>query len=548
MNNLNSVLGIWTNWAKQAEKILGHVKFAVVIILVFAICLIYGTFMESYHGTEYANRLVYKSPFFFFIQFLMFLSIFTATLMRLPIKKHLYGFYVLHLGLLLLFAGSFITYTSGLDGSMTLPPNLAVRNVQLNEDELAVSFHNRGIKLVAPMPFKATPVDLNELDLTANHPDLAQIKLIKFYPFSDLKIEWIKSPQHFSLPEQSSRYQLFNDNFSEEITLSMVAESDFSMSASLGLLNVHYMPESMFACFNKPLKTKYILWNAFSGECSSLEAKKIKPQKTKEGKVRITLLENGDKIQFFPESSPLPMNDKMESEPNKPWRIFGLELFEKKPHLFTFGKHVAYYSKDEKKWLTDSFDEKPLIELPWMGFQLKLLNHHTDLYPVRTPTYVKPIQDGGQLVSGGEKAVLLKIKERPYWVKVSDGPNDLLVDGEKITLELKKKELVLPFELNLERFKMDTDPGTNNPASYESFVSVFAGNGNNQFHIYMNNPLKYDLFTFYQASYFEAQEGQFGSVLSVNYDPGRFWKYLGSLLLVFGSLWHFVLRNRKKVA
>ncbi len=60
----------------------------------------------------------------------------------------------------------------------------------------------------------------------------------------------------------------------------------------------------------------------------------------------------------------------------------------------------------------------------------------------------------------------------------------------------------------------------------------------------MNNPLKYQNFTFYQASYFQSQEGPMGSILSVNFDPGRPWKYLGSLLLVFGSIWHYFLRRK----
>ena len=61
----------------------------------------------------------------------------------------------------------------------------------------------------------------------------------------------------------------------------------------------------------------------------------------------------------------------------------------------------------------------------------------------------------------------------------------------------------------------------------------------------MNNPLKYDGLTFYQASYFEAAKDTYGSVLSVNLDPGRPIKYLGSLLLVLGAIWHFYLRRKK---
>ncbi len=96
---------------------------------------------------------------------------------------------------------------------------------------------------------------------------------------------------------------------------------------------------------------------------------------------------------------------------------------------------------------------------------------------------------------------------------------------------------------------MDKNPGTNDPASYESFVALLDGrttNGASDHHVYMNNPLKYDDFTFYQSSYFQVGPNQYGSAFSVNYDPGRPLKYLGSFLLVFGSAWHFYIRRRKK--
>jgi cytochrome c biogenesis protein ResB len=160
------------------------------------------------------------------------------------------------------------------------------------------------------------------------------------------------------------------------------------------------------------------------------------------------------------------------------------------------------------------------------------------------PVYTKPIQDNGQIIKGNLKAVEVEVNGQRFWVN-STQPVAFNQNGERITFELAKKQLLLPYELVLDQFKMDTDPGTNNPASYESFVTLFKGNeGSTKHRVFMNNPLKYKNFTFYQASYFQTNEGPYGSVLSVNFDPGRFWKYLGSFLLVFGSIWHFVLRKK----
>lgn len=122
----------------------------------------------------------------------------------------------------------------------------------------------------------------------------------------------------------------------------------------------------------------------------------------------------------------------------------------------------------------------------------------------------------------------------------------LLINGKKVVFYLQKESLTLPFELVLTRFKMDTDPGTTRAASYESFVRLFSNDGPSDHHIFMNNPLKVQGFTFYQASYSQDRQGNYSSTLSVNVDPGRPFKYAGSLMLVFGSMWHYWLNYRKK--
>jgi hypothetical protein len=142
------------------------------------------------------------------------------------------------------------------------------------------------------------------------------------------------------------------------------------------------------------------------------------------------------------------------------------------------------------------------------------------------------------------KAVEVEIEGNTFWVSWAE-PIAYNLNDERIRFEIGKKLLTLPYELVLDKFKMDTDPGTSTPASFESYITLFKGNkGSTKHHVFMNNPLKHENFTFYQASYFQTQAGSYGSILSVNFDPGRPWKYLGSLLLVLGSIWHYFLRRR----
>jgi hypothetical protein len=56
-------------------------------------------------------------------------------------------------------------------------------------------------------------------------------------------------------------------------------------------------------------------------------------------------------------------------------------------------------------------------------------------------------------------------------------------------------------------------------------------------------------YTFYQASYIPDQPRPTVTILSVNYDPGRFLKYSGSILLILGSVMLYlmkVIQKRKK--
>jgi hypothetical protein len=62
----------------------------------------------------------------------------------------------------------------------------------------------------------------------------------------------------------------------------------------------------------------------------------------------------------------------------------------------------------------------------------------------------------------------------------------------------------------------------------------------------MNEPLEKHRFTIYQSSYEDGNPRPTTSIFSVNQDPGRSWKYSGSLLIVLGSILLFAEKYRRK--
>jgi cytochrome c biogenesis protein ResB len=96
--------------------------------------------------------------------------------------------------------------------------------------------------------------------------------------------------------------------------------------------------------------------------------------------------------------------------------------------------------------------------------------------------------------------------------------------------------------------------GTSRAKEYASLVSVLkngeaipaAPESQEKTLISMNEPMKYNGYTIYQASFQEDEMGKpVASVFSVNKDPGRPIKYLGSLVLSFGIVWLFYQRRKK---
>jgi hypothetical protein len=123
---------------------------------------------------------------------------------------------------------------------------------------------------------------------------------------------------------------------------------------------------------------------------------------------------------------------------------------------------------------------------------------------------------------GGLPGIPTNLKIKDVWVQ--------LVWGAKI--------IELPFYIYLKDFIVKKYPGSNKPSSYESIVVVIDPRNNKKFEyrIYMNHPLSYGGYKFFQMSY---DPDERGTVLSVNYDPGMIPTYIGYTLLFIGLILNF---------
>jgi len=114
-------------------------------------------------------------------------------------------------------------------------------------------------------------------------------------------------------------------------------------------------------------------------------------------------------------------------------------------------------------------------------------------------------------------------------------PSNLKIKDVDVRLTWGAKIIELPFYIYLKDFIVKKYPGSNKPSSYESIVVVIDPRTNKKFEykIYMNHPLNYGGYKFFQMSYDPDEKG---TVLSVNHDPGVIPTYIGYTLLFVGLI------------
>ncbi len=101
----------------------------------------------------------------------------------------------------------------------------------------------------------------------------------------------------------------------------------------------------------------------------------------------------------------------------------------------------------------------------------------------------------------------------------------ITLDGMNIILGFGPKVYNTPFALKLEKFVMETYPGSSSPSAYESHVQIIDKGKQTPYKIYMNHVLNHSGYRFFQASFDPDRKG---TVLSVNHD---FW---GTLITYIG--------------
>lgn len=134
-----------------------------------------------------------------------------------------------------------------------------------------------------------------------------------------------------------------------------------------------------------------------------------------------------------------------------------------------------------------------------------------------------------------------KIEGGIGWI---EPPTLLRFDDVEIEISWGSKVVELPFALKLIDFQLERYAGSMSPSSYASEIEVIDTPANIKmpFRVFMNHPLTYKGYKFFQSSYDMDEKG---TILEVNKDPGKWPTYIGYFLLCIGFIGNFFTKGSR---
>lgn len=117
---------------------LGGVRMAAILISALTLVIASATVYERAYGSQVTTVMVYQAWWFTALFAVLALCLIAAVVVRLPLRRHQWGFAVVHLGLLVLMGGFWMHGHHRLDGMLEAAPGAESARIELPTDALTV--------------------------------------------------------------------------------------------------------------------------------------------------------------------------------------------------------------------------------------------------------------------------------------------------------------------------------------------------------------------------------------------------------------------------
>ncbi len=582
-------------------KFLASLKLALFVLVALMSVLAAGTIVESLHGTDAARLLVYDSPWFGLILFLLGVNVAAAALDRLPWKKKHTGFVITHIGIILILAGSFMTRSMMIDGQMAITEGETEYRITLPAPQLFIISETRTRPWIFSLGKHAFAWDgriLLEKAVNARRAPFP-LFLLSDYPKARMSENIQPSPDGppaIQLKLNSSFVQQTQWLIKDDPALGTVqmgpAKFRFTgerlkEAAAVAIPEAGYL-EFQFEKnnFNFPLRADLKTPVEFPIENTPYRVKILRLLKNavvigkelKEENAETLAQNPAAELAVYGENGFVEKHTVFAKFPDfptvhglKPSQI-GLKVFYRpagsagsrgQSHELRFvqDKEGLIYQIQKglevKSGKTVMYEEVPL---GWMDMKFKIETYypHAKINRLFSPqpetSQSEEDQPAIQIEAGTGN------EKKQIWLRQGD-QQELLIAGEKYRIIYGQKRMPAGFKLTLKDFRVQNYPGTDRPASFESDVTLqddMTGLAQNAT-ISMNKPLIHNGFYIYQAGYSlpanregaemgHSQQGGEVSIFSVGRDPGIPVKYAGAIVMVIGTLTMFYTRRFSSTA
>lgn len=436
---------------KKINKPFASLKLAVTIIISLGLLTAIGTFVEAKYDAYAAKKLVYDTWIMYGIMGALVVNLVGVMLDRLPWKKRHVAFVLAHIGIIVLLAGSYLTFKYGLDGSMRIGIGDSNSLVQTAETDILVYTSFDGDRYSKTLE--------QEVDFFLKPPTAEKPFVIPAYEDEIKIIDYRK----YVVP-------------SKKIVEGEVGKSGAGIRFQLQNPNVNVVE-----------------WLV-------------------QKKPDAIAVHNFGPAQIY--LGPAPAEGRGANE----------------VYLTPVDGGVRYvvFQKDQKNPLKRGFIKEGEVFDP--GYKMALNFRLLRYMPAAKEDWDMQEHDSPTPLTTAAIKIVFKGKE--HWVMLNDMVK-LFTDNSVYLVTYGNRRTDIGFKVHLKDFKVARYQGTLRAMAYESLVEVPELG---EYLISMNEPLKWKGLTFYQASFQEENGQMIASVLSVNHDPGRFLKYLGSLILSLGVI------------
>ncbi len=562
-------------------KFFASLKLAIFVLVALMAVFAAGTFVESAFGTETASLLIYQSPWFALILFLLGVNVAAAALDRLPWKKKHTGFVITHLGIILVLIGSFISSKWMVDGQVAIQEGQAEHRITLPEPVLYLYSETENQEWTRP--FKKFPFSwTGRKNLSLGWQDQGipfQIFLLNYYPKAQRHEELVKTGEGPAALKVTLHNSFVNQ------TEWLLENSSSKGEVQVGPAKIRFAEELLKEIEEKPTEAGYLEFQ-FSKAAIPLSLKpaiKLPAQFPLEGTdYEVTILRMLKNAKVVNNQ----LIDEKSSDSNNPAVELLLEGKGFKEKHTVFAKFPDFPTQHGMK--PSQAHVRIFYRLPGGGsrgqsHELRFVKGHEGLlYQIQTGLSIKT----GKVILGEEiltgwMDLTFRVDEffphaqesrkftlEPNTTKKDDAVSairlEIIKEGEKkeawlgqgvpekidfqgkpYALLYGQKRVPLGFRLSLRDFRIEHYPGTNNPASFESDVTL-----RDDFHatqrdttISMNKPLIHRGFRIYQSGYSQAEGEPDISIFAVGKDPGVPVKYLGAAVMVMGMIIMFTLKR-----